>query len=82
MIYVFFDYFWTPGLSDGVHGPRVYLMGSMVIALVRRSVGPSVRSILSVRLSLNILETAHSIFLKLCMKLGVNKVKKVTRPEF
>ena len=32
--------------------------------------------------SLNILETAHSIFLKLCMKLGVNKVKKVTQPEF
>ena len=53
-------------------GPRVYPMGSMVIALVRRLVGPS----------LNILETAHSIFLKLCMKLGVNKVKKVTRPEF
>ena len=41
---------------------------------------PSVRPL--VRPSLDISETAHSIFLKLCMKLGVNKVKKVTRPEF
>ena len=57
-------------------GPRVYPMGSMVIALVRPLVRPSVSP------SLNISETAHSIFLKLCMKLGVNKVKKVTRPEF
>ena len=57
-------------------GPRVYPMGSMVIALVRPLVRPSVSP------SLNISKTAHSIFLKLCMKLGVNKVKKVTRPEF
>ena len=58
--------YWTPGLPDG----------SIVIALVSPSVGPLVRQ------SLNISETAHSIFLKLCMKIGVNKVKKVTRPEF
>ena len=44
------------------------------------SLRPSVRS--SVRPSLNISGTAHLIFLKLCMKFGVNKVKKVTRPEF
>ena len=36
----------------------------------------------SVRLSLNISETAHSFFLKLCMKLGVNKRNKVTQLEF
>ena len=47
-------------------------VGSSVYSLVRPSVHPS----------LNISETAHSIFLKLCMKLRVNKVKKVTRPEF
>ncbi len=27
-------------------------------------------------------ETAHRIFLIFCMKLGVNKAKKVTRPDF
>ena len=36
----------------------------------------------SVRPSLYISETAHSFFLKLYMKLGVNEVKKVTRPKF
>ena len=53
-------------------GLQVYPMGSIVIALVCPLVC----------LSLNILETAHSTFLELFMKLGVNKVKKVTRPEF
>ena len=61
--------FWTPGLPDGVHGNRPC-----------PSISPSVSP--SVRPSLNITETAHSIFLKLCMTLGVNKVKKVTQPEF
>ena len=32
--------------------------------------------------SLNISETTYYIFPKLCMTLVVNKVKKVTRPEF
>ena len=32
--------------------------------------------------SLNISETAHYFFLKFCMKLGINKVKKVTGPRF
>ena len=36
---------------------------------------------LSICQSLNIPET-DLVFLKLCMKLGVNKVKKVTRAEF
>ena len=47
--------------------------------------GPRVYSNRACRLvhpSLNISKTAHSIFLELCMKLGVNKVKKVTLPEF
>ena len=44
--------------------------------LVRWSVSPSVSP------SFNTSETVHSIFLKLCMKLGVHKVKKVTRLEF
>ena len=48
--------------------PRVYLMGSIVIALVCPS--------------LNISETDHQFFLKFCTKLGFNKVEKVTRPEF
>ena len=58
-------------------GPWVYSKGSLVITSVVR---PSV--CVSVRLSLNISETAHYFFLKLYMKSGVNKVKKVTRLEF
>ena len=58
-------------------GPQVYLLGSLVITLVVRvSVCPCVC------LLLNISETAHSFFLKLCMKLQVSKVKKVTRRKF
>ena len=69
-------------------GPRVYPRGSLVITLVRQSVGPSV--CLSVRLSvgpsarpsLNISETAHWFFLIFCMKLGYHKGTKVTEPDF
>ena len=53
-------------------------MGSIVIALV----SPSICGPWSIRSSLNISETAHYFFLKICMELGVNKVKKVTRLEF
>ena len=41
-----------------------------------------VRPCMCVCLSLNILKTAHQFFLKLCMELGINKVKKVTRSKF
>ena len=44
-------------LNHRYFGPRVYPLGSIVIALVRLSVCPSVRP--SVRPSLNISETAH-----------------------
>ena len=50
--------------------------GSLVIALVRPLVRPSVG------LSLNISETALGIFLKFCMKLGHHKGTKVTEPDF
>ena len=39
---------------------------------------PCLQSVVSP--SLNISETAHYFFLKLCMKFEVNKVKKVTWP--
>ena len=45
-------------------GPWVFQMGSLVIFLDYPLVCPSVG------LSLNISETAHLFFLKLCMKLG------------
>ena len=67
-------------------GPGVYPIG--VIALVSLAVGlPVGPSVVqsngpSVGPSLDILETAHKFFFKLCMKLGVNKVKKVTLLEF
>ena len=48
-------------------GPRVYPMGSIVIALVRPSVGQSV---------LKYLRDRSLVFLKLCIKLGVSKEKK------
>ena len=51
-------------------GSRVYPMGSIVIALVGPLVCPSIG------FPLNISETAHLSFPKLCMKLGDNKVKK------
>ena len=69
----------TLPLNTGVNlyfGPRVYLMGSMVIALVRPLVRPSVSP------SLNISETAHCFFLIFCMKLGHHKGTKVTEPDF
>ena len=54
-------------------GPRVYPVGSIVIVFVCLSSRRSVFRYLG----------DHSlIFLKYCMKLGVNKVKKVTRPKF
>ena len=57
-------------------GSRVYPMGSIVITFVGFSVGLwSVRILISQR-------PLISFFLKFCMKLGVIKVKKVTRPEF
>ena len=55
-------------------GPRIYLRGSLVIALVR---GPSV-----VRPFLNISETVHWFFLIFCMKLEHHKGTKVTEPDF
>ena len=58
--------FWTSGLFKGF----------LVITLVCLSVCPSVCP------SSNISETAHQFFLKLCMKLGVNKIKKVTWQGF
>ena len=68
--FVIFDpYKWYFGL-------RVYPEGSLVITLVCGSV------CLCVRPSLDISETAHQFFLELCMKLGVNKVKKVTQTGF
>ena len=61
-------------------GPRVYPLGSIVIAhvspLVRWSVSPSVSP------SLSILETAHWFFLIFCMKLVHHKGTKVTEPDF
>ena len=54
-------------------GPRIYLRGSLVIALVR---GPSVLP------SLSISESAHWFFLIFCMKLGHHKGTKVTEPDF
>ena len=58
-------------------GPWVYPMGSIVIVLVSTFVRPfSSPSVLIY------LGNRWLVFLKLCMKLGVNKVKKVTRPEF
>ena len=58
--------YWTPGLPVGVHSNRPC---------------PSVRP--SVRLSVfKYLGNRSLVFLKLCMKLGGNKVKKVTWPEF
>ena len=57
--------------------PWIYLMGSVLITLVGPSVCQSV-----VHPSLYVSETSHQFFLKVCMKLIVNKVKKVTGPEF
>ena len=55
----------------------VYPLGSIVIALLR----PSVR--LSVRPSVfKYLRDRSLVFLKLCMNLGVNKVRKLTMWEF
>ena len=54
-------------------GPQVHLTGSLLITLVVR---------LSLFPSLNISETGHQLFLKFCMKLGINEIKKVTQPEF
>ena len=51
---------------------RVYLMRSIVIALLSPSVSPS----------LNILETAYWFFLIFCMKLGQYKGTKLTEPNF
>ena len=63
-------------LSGEIFGPRVYPMGSMVIALVSPLVRPSVSP------SLNISENAHWFFLIFCMKLGHHKGTKVTEPDF
>ena len=63
-------FWWTHFLLQRYFGPRVYQMGSRVISLVRQSVSQSVS------LSLNSSEIAHQFFLKFCIKLGVNKVKK------
>ena len=61
-------------------GPWVYSPGSLVITLVvRLSVCPSVR--VSVCLWISQIPLI-SFFLKFYMKLGIIKVKKVTRPGF
>ena len=52
-------------------GPRVYWRGSLVITLVHWSVHLQISQ-----------ETVHWFFPIFCIKLGVKKVKKVTRPEF
>ena len=57
-----------PSISFSNFGPWIYRMGSMVITLVSLSVGPPVSP------SLNISETSHQCFLKLCMKLTVNDI--------
>ena len=55
----------------GYFGPQVYSKGSLVIALVRVCVS-----------IFRYLREGSLVFLKLCMKLGVDKVKKVTRLKF
>ena len=68
---------WYLFLFGLLYWTLVYQKWSNVTTLVRGlSVCPSVG------LSLNISETAHSFFPKLCIKLEVNKVKKVTWTEF
>ena len=54
-------------------GPQVYPKGFLIIALVRPLVCLSVFECLRDR---------SLVFLKLCMKLGVDKVKKVRQQEF
>ena len=73
-----FKLIWNPHLIlvvFSVFGPRVYQMESLVIALVSWLVCPSIGP--SVGPSLNISETAYQFFLKLCIKVEVNKVKKL-----
>ena len=68
-IWSLWRYFWTQGLPNGVLSNRPCL-----------SVCLSVRP--SVLLSFKYLREGSLVFLKLWLKLGVNKVKKVTWPKF